>query len=188
MTMTPRVPLALALAALISVLPSVLAMDDDESLAPEQQTVKIRRAHAFTYQDINPNSSSYGERLALAEIYAERGVVLNFLASWCPPCWAEIPGLQRFGADAPTPLIFVAADEHGPIGDVIRRAKSAGIQRPILHVPKSEISAMETYYDHELLPSTYLIDREGTILQIFQGVVTEADLSRAVQQHYPADG
>jgi peroxiredoxin len=45
---------------------------------------------------------------------------------------------------------------------------------------------MESHYDHEMLPSTYLIDREGRIVQVFQGVVEGQRLSEAATTLLPA--
>ena len=44
------------------------------------------RAHELVYEDINPRSASHGETLALSELYAEQGIVLQFTASWCKFC------------------------------------------------------------------------------------------------------
>jgi thiol-disulfide isomerase/thioredoxin len=165
-------------AALIAAVPSGAAMAGSEQ--------PLRAAHPFAYVDINPSSETHGQRLPLPVLYAERGLVLNFIASWCSPCWQEIPELQEFGNGSPTPLVFVAADEHGPTSDVLRLADRAGIRRPILHVPKDEIAGMESHYDHEMLPSTYLIDREGRIVQVFQGVVEGQRLSEAATTLLPA--
>ena len=145
-----------------------------------------RAAHPFAYVDINPNSETHGQKLPLSRLYADRGLMLNFIASWCSPCWQEIPDLQKFGHDSPTPLVFVAADEYGPTSDVLRLADRAGINRPILHVPKDEIASMESHYDHDMLPSTYLIDREGRIVRVFQGVVDQQKLSEAATTLLPA--
>ena len=145
-----------------------------------------RAAHPFAYVDINPNSETHGQTLPLPRLYADRGLVLNFIASWCGPCWQEIPDLQTFGNASQTPLVFVAADEYGPTSDVLRLADRAGIKRPILHVPKDEIARMESHYDHDMLPSTYLIDREGRIVRLFQGVVDEEKLSEAATRLLPA--
>ena len=43
----------------------------------EQST---RAAHAFAYVDINPNSETHGQTLPLPQLYADRGLVLNFIA------------------------------------------------------------------------------------------------------------
>ena len=60
----------------------------------------------FTYEDINPNSPTHGERLALSDLYADGGVVLSFLASWCGFCWKELPELQKLQSSIPTPTVI----------------------------------------------------------------------------------
>ncbi len=48
-----------------------------------------RQARDFEFEDINPRSESYGQQLVLRDLYAERGLVLQFVASWCGPCREE---------------------------------------------------------------------------------------------------
>ena len=76
---------------------------------------------------MNPNSSTFGEALSLNELYADEGVVLNFIASWCSPCWMELPAFQKFDRESSTPVVLIAADEHGPSDDLLSRAALIGV-------------------------------------------------------------
>jgi thiol-disulfide isomerase/thioredoxin len=58
-----------------------------------------------------------GDRLALRTL-AERYWVLNFWATWCPPCVREMPALDRFARDHATKgwqVVGIAADEADPV-------------------------------------------------------------------------
>jgi thiol-disulfide isomerase/thioredoxin len=135
-----------------------------------------RRAPVFAFEDINPRSDSHGKTLALADLYADQGVILNFVASWCAPCWEEIPALQKLHDDDRLPIVCVAADEYGDTGDLLRKAEQAKLSLPILHVPKDQIKNMERLYDHALLPATYVIDPRGVIREVFQGKISDRTL------------
>lgn len=139
-----------------------------------------RKAHPFAYEDINPNSPSHGKRLSLDQLYAERGVVLNFVASWCGYCWKELPDLDRLRQSKSAPIIGVAADEYDdpqPLRELLARSRST---MPVLLVPRAEIEAMGKAYSHRVLPATYLIDRAGRILRVYEGLAPLAELSARI--------
>ncbi len=144
-----------------------------------------RQAFDFSYEDINPRSPSHGRRLALHDLRADRGVVLNFIASWCQPCWEELPLLQGLAESERIPIVCVAADEHGPTGDLLRLAGNVGLDLPILHVPRAEIEMMEQHYDPAMLPATYVIDSDGKIQRVIQGALPEEALSEQLGRYFP---
>ena len=137
----------------------------------------------FTYQDINPNSPTHGQRLALSDLYAEGGVVLNFLASWCGYCWKELPELEKLQSSVSTPIVGIAADEHdGPMA-LLGLIKEAGLKMPVLLVPTTDIKAMEKQYDHKILPATYVIDKQGWVRSVFEGLTPMERLKEALADH-----
>ena len=153
-------------ASLLLVLPLAFALGNGCATAGEEAKAVERtapreapRAHDFTYEDINPASPSFGRRLALKDLYADQGIVLNFVASWCAPCWHEVPGLINVAKQVETPVVCVAADEYGPPSDLLRLAAKTDLTLPIVLVPPDEIEQMGAHYDHELLPTTYWIDK-----------------------------
>jgi thiol-disulfide isomerase/thioredoxin len=134
----------------------------------------------FTYEDINPNSPTHGQRLSLSELYSERGVILNFLASWCTYCWKELPELERLQSSISTPIVGVAADEYEGPQVLLGLIKQAELKMPVLLVPKSDIEKMAQTYDHSKLPATYVIDKNGWVRDIFEGLAPMDKLVRAV--------
>jgi peroxiredoxin len=139
-------------------------------------------APGFAYEDINPNSESFGQSLALSDLYAERGLVLNFLASWCGYCWKELPELEKLGAADVAPILGVAADEYDGPAKLKKMIGQMKLSFPILLVPGAEIDSMGRSYRHRILPATYLIDNRGSIRRVFEGAVSESDLKREILQ------
>jgi thiol-disulfide isomerase/thioredoxin len=141
-----------------------------------------RPAFDFRFRDINPDSATFEKDLSLAELYSERGIVLNFVASWCAPCWDELPHFQKLHDTHDVPIVCMAADEyHGAADDVLKKAKAAGLTMPLLYVPEDRIELLEQHYDHEIMPSTYVVDRNGMIRHVFQGVIPASKLHQGVK-------
>jgi len=151
----------------------------DETVEPARES---RTAPNFGFEDINPASPTHGRTLVLSDLYAERGLVLQFVASWCKPCRDELPDLQRLHATDRAEVVLVAADEYGYTEGVLLVAERTGVTAPILFVPESRAEAMEQAYDHEILPATYLIDREGTIREVHQGARSMERLVAAIEK------
>lgn len=136
-----------------------------------------RQAPDFTFEDINPASETFGKKITLSEAYAEEGVVLNFLASWCGYCWKELPYLQEMSAAGEANVVGVAADEYGaPPELVLSLVKRAELTIPILWVDEQTAKALEADYAHQMLPATYLIDAEGMIVKLLEGAVEPEQL------------
>jgi thiol-disulfide isomerase/thioredoxin len=175
----PRPGACLAL-VLLALTPGALRAD--ETTRPDH--VSESKAPDITFGDINPRSASHGESLALADLYADRGVILNFIASWCGPCWSEAASFQKLFAEG-LPIVCIAADEHGGTSDVLRKAEQVGLSMPILHVPAEQISATEELYDHPMLPATYVIDAQGVVRETFLGAISSEALLEALRIALP---
>jgi thiol-disulfide isomerase/thioredoxin len=138
-------------------------------------------AHPFAALDINPRSSTHGDRLALAELYAERGVVLRFVASWCEICRAELPDLQELHASGEAKVVVVAADEYGGPDSMVIVAERSALTTPVLYVPEAEVARLARHYSYEILPATYVIDRAGTVRVFHQGALSKERLVAALE-------
>ncbi len=145
-----------------------------------------RHAQPFSFEDINPASPSHGRTLALADLYSARGLVLQFVASWCKPCRDELPVLETLHRRGGTPVVLVAADEYGYTEGLLLVAQRSGLTTPILFVPAERAQELEQHYDHEILPATYLVDRAGAILEVHEGAWPASDLATAIERHLPA--
>ena len=108
------------------------------------------------------------------EDYQGKVVLLNFWATWCPPCRAEIPDLvklqQSFGRDK-VAVIGVSVDANGTqeqirelLGKFVRKYK---INYQI--VLDSEQRLAQQYGANQFIPTTFLIDQQGKIRQTYNG-------------------
>lgn len=90
-------------------------------------------------------------------------VVLNFWATWCPPCVEEMPSLERLhrrleGKD----FILIAVSIDNNINTVERFIKQFNITFSVLHDPGGQISEMYGTYQ---FPETFIIGRDGTVMR-----------------------
>ena len=141
------------------------------------------RAYDFELRDINPESPTYGEVVRLSNQYAERGLVLNFIASWCAPCREELPHLQEIDASGRARVVCVAADEYGGAEGLVPLIKSTGLTVPVLFAPEPTAAVLAGHYDYTFLPATYLIDSSGAVRISYQGMLKKETLISAIDKH-----
>lgn len=99
-----------------------------------------------------------GRRWRLDELKG-RCVVLNFWATWCPPCLHEMPGLQQL-ADFydPQSLVVLAVNVKEPPSRIRRFVQSTGLRLPVLLDPEGSVARA---WGVKIFPSTVLIDARG---------------------------
>jgi cytochrome c biogenesis protein CcmG/thiol:disulfide interchange protein DsbE len=88
-------------------------------------------------------------------------VVVNFFATWCPPCRAETPDLvsasSRYAHDG---VIFLGVDDREKTPLVQVWAKGKGVRYTIV---MDADGAVEEHYDVRAIPTTYVLDKNGVI-------------------------
>lgn len=95
---------------------------------------------------------------------------INMWASWCPPCRAEMPDLQRLYVSAKRSGFMVVGDDQGESADAARSfALYAGVTFPILLDKTEQISAQ---FGTNGLPTTLVFDREGHLVDVVAGMMT----------------
>lgn len=104
-----------------------------------------------------------------------RPIVLNLWASWCAPCRTEIPAISAWSEANPGTLVLGVAVEDE---DDDARALAAKL-RPEYQLAIGS-SEFRSAYPSLGLPATYIIDAEGDIADLINGVVDESSLDEAL--------
>lgn len=91
-------------------------------------------------------------------------VVLNFWATWCPPCVAEMPSLERlYRALGPEGLAVVTVSTDEDEEALVRFVKEHGLSVPVLRDPGGRVASTE--YGTTGYPETFTLDPRGTVLE-----------------------
>lgn len=106
-----------------------------------------------------------GEKVKLSELKG-KPVVINYWATWCPPCRKEMPEFQqvydKYKGDGLHFYAINVGESKVAVSDFRDRV---GVNFPILIDTKEEA---QTAYKILPLPATFFIDREGVIRGVYQ--------------------
>jgi cytochrome c biogenesis protein CcmG/thiol:disulfide interchange protein DsbE len=113
-------------------------------------------------------------------------VLVNFWATWCPPCRLEIPGFQRVYQDYKDKgftVVGLSTDEQGP-GVVNAFIRQNGITYPV-GMATDEMRRL--YGGVDALPESFLLDESGHVRKRVEGMFNESTLRQDVD-HLLAEG
>jgi thiol-disulfide isomerase/thioredoxin len=133
----------------------------------------VRKAPALALKSVE------GRSVRLSD-YKGKVVLLNFWATWCPPCRAEMPDLVKMQHDYAKRGLQIVGVTYPP--ETVRRvrmfARRIGINYPIALGTK-ETKAL--FDKGETLPLTVVIDREGNIRDTIEGIMLPEEFEQKVK-------
>jgi peroxiredoxin len=118
-------------------------------------------------------TTTQGEELSLSDFHGQP-VVLNFWASWCPPCRAEIPHFQESSVKFNGQAVILGVDQGEPLPIVADFGAALGVTYPLL---VDQTNAVNQSYNVRALPTTIFIDANGIVREVFTGIVNGAVLN-----------
>jgi peroxiredoxin len=132
------------------------AIRELDLIRPSRQKI----AEDFTLP--TPNGTSF----RLSE-HRGKTVLVNFWATWCPPCREEMPAMQRlYTQHKDQGLVIVAISLDADPAVVPPYVKESKFTFPIALDPKAEVA---NKYGVRALPSSFVVDREGTMTALALG-------------------
>jgi thiol-disulfide isomerase/thioredoxin len=100
--------------------------------------------------------------------WAGKVVIVNFWATWCPPCREEIPELLELKKEYKDRLQIVGiSEDDDPPGSVLKFVRQKGMTYPIVMATQGLIDA---YGGVPALPTSFLIDTQGRVVQKHSGL------------------
>jgi peroxiredoxin len=156
-----KIFLIICLFLLTAMGPGLSGKSEKKQISPLNSDKLIKsQAPEFTLPDTG------GRSLSLSA-YRGKVVLLNFWATWCPPCRAEMPALNRLILETKgrgLEILGVSTDKS--VNDVKKFLEKNKVDFPILHDGDLSVSKLYKVFS---MPTTFLIDRNGIIVEKFYG-------------------
>ncbi|KEK11667.1 alkyl hydroperoxide reductase [Lysinibacillus sphaericus] len=143
---------------------------DTESQEGEMEIIKSDKI-GIRKGDIAPDfelTTLDGETIKLSDYRGQR-VMLNFWATWCPPCRAEMPDMQKFQEknDVKVLAVNIIETESNPA----RVQEFIDEYELTFKIPLDEESTVSETYRIAAYPTTFMIDSEGRIQFMSMGAL-----------------
>lgn len=110
--------------------------------------------------------------------YRGKWVFINYYASWCKPCWQEMPALNEFAAAHPKDVVILGVNyDQTTTQDRIKIAAAMGTQFPTLTTNPAQVLNFGALPG---LPVTYVLNPKGKFVDRLMGAQTLASLKKSI--------
>jgi thiol-disulfide isomerase/thioredoxin len=99
-----------------------------------------------------------GKSVTLEE-YKGKIIFINFWATWCPPCIAEMPSMQKLYADYQDKIVFLFVTT-----DSFEKANAFMIKENLTLPVYQSVTNPPLEMESSTIPATYLIDKQGNVI------------------------
>lgn len=156
---------AVFLAALMVLLSATVAAAASSALAP-------------AFSGVGMDGKTVSSRQLAGKAY-----IVNFFASWCPPCRAEIPDMvelqKKYKAKGFT-FVGVAVNENDE--SIKNFMKTNGITYPVMLADQKMVGAYGRFIEGGLrsIPTSFVVNRSGRITQVITGARSKAEFEKMI--------
>lgn len=141
-----------------------------------QHLIDDNKAPNFVLSDVD------GEKFDLAN-YRGKGVLINFWATYCPPCKKEMPYLEKAYSDYKNQGVEVlAVNVEEPLLVVNRFVAEKKLSFPILLDRHGDVAKS---YEVLNLPTTFLVNSDGLIVDTVSGEMSEGSIHKYMETIKP---
>ncbi len=139
------------------------ALQEQNQLSSDNNTSS--KAFNFTLTD------TQGKKINLSD-YAGKIVIVDFWATWCPPCRRGIPDLISLQKQFKNKIAVIGISvDSDTKSDVIPFIKSMGINYTVCYASQEVVHA---YGDIEAIPTSFVIDKDGNIVNQHVGLTDKS--------------
>ena len=120
-----------------------------------------------------------GEQTSLADFIGEP-LVVNFWASWCPPCIAEMPEFEQVHLERRDEVRFIGLNTQDDRELALQLVDVTGVTYDLGRDPDGTL-----FHAFEVIamPSTYFVNSAGAIVHRHAGILNEAQLTDLIDTH-----
>jgi thiol-disulfide isomerase/thioredoxin len=150
------------------------SLGDDNAAIAQRPPRSPEAMYDFALRDLD------GKTVRLSD-YSGKVVLINFWATWCPPCRAELPDLIAAHdelAGESFVILGISLDQTGPAA-VQKYVQKSGINFPILMGNQDVVTK---YGNFRGIPTSFLLNSRHEQVKRYTGIVTHAQLTRDVQE------
>ena len=121
-----------------------------------------------------------GKTIRLSD-YKDKVVIVDFWATWCPPCRRGIPDLVSIQKEFKDKLVIIgiSLDGEKTIKDVPEFVKSYGINYHIVYGDEKVVSA---YGGIQSIPTAFVIDKKGNVVDRHIGLVSKEVYTNKIKE------
>ena len=165
----------------ISIIEGEAEVTKSDGTEPEEETGNNEEvsylAPDFTVTDMDGNSVSLSDKFG-------KPIIVNFWASWCPPCKSEMPDFEEAFKEYGNEITFMMVNMTGG-RETVESAKSF-IEKSTYSFPvyfDTEYQAAMTY-GVSSIPQTIFIDKDGNLTAYAQGMIDKNALDTGIGMIY----
>lgn len=166
--------------------PEAVPVEETPAAPETESAAEIVAAPDFTLQDQFGNSHTFSD-------YQGKTVFLNFWATWCPPCKAEMPDIQalyeEYGKNSEDLVILGVATPNvgreGSAEDIAAFLEENGYTYPVVMDTDSSLSY---WYGIRSYPTTFMIDTDGNVYGYVTGQLTMDIMRSIIEQTMESSG
>lgn len=121
-----------------------------------------------------------GKSVKLSD-YKGKIVIVDFWATWCPPCRKGIPDLVELQKEYKDKLVVIgiSLDQQNTIKDLAPFIKNYGINYPVVLGTQQVVS---DYGNIQAIPTSFVIDQSGNIVDTHVGLVPKSTYSEKINK------